>query len=120
MGKQPYYVSITQKLIHQDSSESSDYEVHLDEEQLSILQDMLTTMDQEDRYTLQRTPVPYKSADHDDANDEFTVQLKELYQFIYDAGTDDTRSEIRRLRILGKLDHTDYDNKGYENSPLNK
>ncbi|MEK5060583.1 hypothetical protein BK126_22515 [Paenibacillus sp. FSL H7-0326] len=120
MGKQSYYVSITQKLIHQDSSESSDYEVHLDEEQLSILQDMLRAMDQEDRYTLQRTPVPYKSADHDDANDEFTGQLKELYQFIYDAGTDDTRAEIRNLRILDKLEHSDYDNRGYENSPMNK
>ncbi|MCM3784760.1 hypothetical protein M3231_17480 [Neobacillus mesonae] len=120
METNQYFVSLTQKLVHQDPSESNDYEVRLDKEQLSEIQDMLASMNRDDSYTLQRAPVPYKSADHDDANDEFTSQMKEIYEFIYKTGTEDTRAAIRSQNILDKLDHTDYDNKGYEDSPLNK
>ncbi|WP_211747246.1 hypothetical protein [Paenibacillus sp. Marseille-Q4541] len=115
-----YYVSITQQLIHQEPTEANDYEVQLNQDELSRMQDLMSSIGNEDEYTFKRTPVPYKSADHDDANEKFTDRIQELYQLIYDNGTEKTRETIREQRVLTKLDHTDYDNKGYENSPLNK
>lgn len=115
-----YYVSITQQLIHQEPAESSDYEVRLNQDQLTQMQDLLSSVTNEDEYTLQRTPVPYKSADHDDANQQFTSQIQTLYQLIYDTGTESTKQLLRQQKVLPKLENTDYNDKGYEHSPLNK
>lgn len=115
-----YYVSITQQLIHQEQTQSGDYEVRLTQDELAQMQDLMSAISKEDKYTLQRTPVPYKSADHDDANEQFTDRYQELYQLIYDTGTEQTKAMIRQQKVLTKLDHTDYNHTGYENSPLNK
>ncbi|MEF3355074.1 hypothetical protein PV403_18100 [Paenibacillus sp. GYB006] len=115
-----YYVSITQQLIHQEPIESGDYEVKLTQDELAQMQDLMLSISKEDEYTFQRTPVPYKSADHDDANEQFTDRIQELYQLIYDTGTEQTKAMIRQQKVLNKLDHTDYKDTGYEDSPLNK
>lgn len=115
-----YYVSITQQLIHQERLESNDYEVKLNQDELTQMQDLMSSISKEDEYTFQRTPIPYKSADHDDANQQFTECIQELYQLIYDTGTEQTQAMIRQQKVLNKLDHTDYNNTGYEDSPLNK
>ena len=115
-----YYVSITQQLIHQERLESNDYEVKLNQDELTQMQDLMSSISKEDEYTFQRTPIPYKSADHDDASQQFTERIQELYQLIYDTGTKQTQAMIRQQKVLNKLDHTDYNNTGYEDSPLNK
>ncbi|WP_236291240.1 hypothetical protein [Paenibacillus allorhizoplanae] len=37
-----------------------------------------------------RAPIPYKSADHDKATDQFNDDLLKIYQLIYNLGTDAT------------------------------
>ncbi|PQP83620.1 hypothetical protein C0Q44_02725 [Paenibacillus sp. PCH8] len=119
-GKRHLYVSVTQHLIEQTRNESTPFAVLVDDDQLARLQDLMKVLEDDDAYTLQRAPVPYKSADHDEANEQFTDGMILLYTFLYDHGTTDTRQAIESMNVLPRLQDTDYDDPGYENSPLNK
>ncbi|MDP9701015.1 hypothetical protein SAMN05720606_10650 [Paenibacillus polysaccharolyticus] len=119
-GKQHLYVSVTHNLIERTRNESTPFEVLVDDGQLATLQDLMKVLEEGDDYSLQRAPVPYKSADHDDGNERLTDGVTMLYTFLYDHGTTETRQAIEDMDVLPKLQNTDYDDPGYENSPMNK
>ncbi|GGH62703.1 hypothetical protein GCM10008014_39410 [Paenibacillus silvae] len=119
-SKQHLYVSVTHNLIEQTRNESTPFEVIVDDGQLATLQDLMKVLEKGDDYSLQRAPVPYKSADHDEGNERLTDGVMMLYTFLYDHGTPETRQAIDRMNVLPKLQNTDYDDPGYENSPMNK
>ncbi|MBR2564604.1 MAG: hypothetical protein IKE29_08285 [Paenibacillus sp.] len=119
-GKQHLYVSVTHNLIEQTKNESTPFEVLVDDGQLATLKDLMKVLEDGDNYSLQRAPVPYKSADHDDGNERFTDGVTMLYTFLYDHGTPETRQAIDGMNVLPKLQDTDYDDPGYEHSPMNK
>lgn len=120
--KQTYYVSVVHRLIQESPNDSAEFEVLLDEEELSLLQDKLNALTAEDDYTFRRAPVPYKSADHDAAPEQFNKQLSELYVLLYRSGTARTRTMLMESGILSRLGNTDYHHPGYgeHGSPLNK
>ncbi|MDM5280096.1 hypothetical protein QUF95_22095 [Paenibacillus silvae] len=119
-GKQHLYVSVTHNLIEQTRNESTPFEVLVDDGQLATLQNLMKVLEDGDDYALQRAPVPYKSADHDKGNERFTNGVMMLYTFLYDHGTPETRQAIDDMNVLPKLRDTDYDDPGYEHSPMNK
>lgn len=119
--KTPYYVSVTQRIIQEERNDFTDFEVLLDEEEYTILRDKLADLTEEDEYTFKRAPVPYKSADHDEAPEQFNRRLTELYVLLYRAGTERTRDSIMEMGVLDNLANTDYNDPGYgDGSPLNK
>ncbi|MFS0873235.1 hypothetical protein [Paenibacillus xylanilyticus] len=119
-GKTHFYVSVTHNLIEQTKNESTPFEVMVDDEELNQLKDLMKVLEDDDAYTLQRAPVPYKSADHDEATEQFSDGMTLLYSFLYDHGTSHTRQAIKSMNVLLRLQDTDYDDPGYENSPMNK
>ncbi|WP_433945313.1 hypothetical protein [Paenibacillus sp. SN-8-1] len=120
-AKTRYYVSVTHHLIQDVQNESAEYEVYLDDEELGLLRDKLDDLSKEDEYTLKRAPVPYKSADKDEATDSYNDKLIDVYEYLHQIGDEKTRRAIESLGVLGKLEHSDYDHKGYgEGSPTNK
>lgn len=117
----PYYVSVTHRLIQEVPNDSTEFEVLLDEEELILLRDKIAGLHDEDEYTLKRAPVPFKSADHDEAPEQFNRQLTELYVLLYRTGSERTRKAIMDMGVLNNLSNTDYNHPGYgEGSPLNK
>lgn len=118
--KKHYYVSVTHNLIEQSRNESTPFEVVLDDEELARLKELMELAENDDAYTLQRAPVPYKSADHDDASERFAKGLALLYAFLHHHGTLPTRQAIEDMNVLDRLRDTDYDDPGYEQSPMNK
>lgn len=68
----------------------------------------------DDEVTLFRALIPYKSADHDKATNQFNEDLLKLYQLVYHLGTDKTKAHIRGMNILNKLRDTDYNYPGYK------
>lgn len=120
--KQTYYVSVAHRLIQESPNDSGVFEVLLDEEEFSLLQDKLNALTAEDKYTFRRAPIPYKSADHDDAPEQFNKQLSELYVLLYRSGTAKTRTMLMKSGILSRLGNTDYHHPGYgeHGSPLNR
>ncbi|GAA0134655.1 hypothetical protein YSY43_14950 [Paenibacillus sp. YSY-4.3] len=121
-GKKPYYVSVAHRLIQEvPNQDSAEFRVQLDEEDLVKLRDKITELSEEDIYTFRRAPIPYKSADHDEATEQFNDRMIELYTLLYQYGDEQTRRSIIGLGVLGKLQNHDYDDPGYNGkSPLNR
>lgn len=112
--KQTLYVSVSNKSLDTEASMNEQLEVHGTEEELENLRHMLERLQRDDEVTQFRAPIPYKSADHDKATDQFNEDLLKLYQIVYNLGTDKTKLHIRDMNILNKLQDTDYDYPGYE------
>ncbi|GAB6928598.1 hypothetical protein JCM10914A_25810 [Paenibacillus sp. JCM 10914] len=118
--KKTYYVSVNHNLIQEVPDDANEYVVHLNDEEVSKLRGLLHEVSSSDRYAFKRTFIPYKSADHDDANEEYDERTINLYNFLYNHGDEATRRTIEGMNIIGKLKDTGYDDPGYEDSPLNK
>ncbi|WP_054956174.1 hypothetical protein [Paenibacillus dakarensis] len=115
-----YYVSVTHNLIQDVPNDSNEFVVCMNDEQLTKLRDLMNEVSQSDKYAFKRTFVPYKSADHDDAAEEFDERTIELYAYLYQYGDEKTRELIKDMNLIPKMDDTGYDHPGYEESPFNK
>lgn len=119
--KKRYFVSVNHSLIQDVRNDSNEFEVLLNAEELTILQDLLNELKRGDDYAFQRAFVPYKSADHDEAARQFDDEIIRLYQSLYLFGTSETQQTIEELGVLPKLENTGYEDKGYDGgSPTNK
>lgn len=112
--KKTYYVSVNHNLIQDVPNDSNEYVVYMDDEEVSKLRGLLYEV------SFKRTFVPYKSADHDDAAEQYDERTINLYHFLHEHGDERTRKTIEDMNIIGKLTDTGYDDPGYEDSPLNK
>ncbi|KGE19559.1 hypothetical protein [Paenibacillus wynnii] len=119
--KKQYFVSVNHGLIQDVRNETGEYEVWLTAEELTDLQDRLKALEQNDEYSFRRAFVPYKSADHDDAIDQFDEKTVRLYENLRQHGTKETQKVIDELGVIPKLENTGYQDKGYgDGSPTNK
>lgn len=112
--KQTLYVSVSNKSLDAEASMNEQLEVRGTEEELGELRHLLEKLQRDDEETHFRAPIPFKSADHDKATDQFNEDLIKLYQIVYALGTDKTKTHIQNMNILNKLQNTDYDYPGYE------
>ncbi|MNH32904.1 hypothetical protein D3C79_933770 [compost metagenome] len=91
------------------------------ENERTVLQNLLNNLGREDDYAFRRAAVPYKSADHDEAAEQFDEGTLRLYRYLYRVGSAKTQQTIEQLDVLPKLENTGYEDKGYgEGSPTNK
>ncbi|KWX72893.1 hypothetical protein AML91_20640 [Paenibacillus jilunlii] len=119
--KKRYFVSVNHGLIQDVRNDSGEYEVLLTPGELTGLEDILKDLAKEDEYAFRRAFVPYKSADHDEAIDQFDDQTIRLFQYLHRYGSEETRQTIEQLNVLPKLSNTGYEDKGYDGgSPTNK
>src|SRR5688572_28019613 len=79
--KKTYYVSVNHNLIQDVPNDSNEYVVYMDDEEVSKLRGLLYEVSSSDRYAFKRTFVPYKSADHDDAAEQYDERTINLYHF---------------------------------------
>jgi phosphoglycolate phosphatase-like HAD superfamily hydrolase len=112
--KQTLYVSISSKSLDSEASRNEQLEVYGTEEELEELRQLLEQVQRDDEVTHFRAPIPYKSADHDQATDQFNDDLLKLYRVVYELGTAKTKEHIEAMNILTKLQDTDYDYPGYD------
>ncbi|WP_310831219.1 hypothetical protein [Paenibacillus pedocola] len=119
--KTSYYVSVNHGIIRDVPGDSNEFEVLLSKDELTVLQDLLQNLRQEDNYAFRRAAVPYKSADHDDAAEQFDDGTIRLYRYLHRVGSAQTQQTIEQLGVLSKLENTGYEDKGYgDGSPTNK
>ncbi|WP_138754767.1 hypothetical protein [Paenibacillus sinopodophylli] len=112
--KKLYYVSISGKRVEPEPSINDQLTVVGTTDEINELGLQLDQLRRDDELTQFRAPIPYKSADHDKATDKFNEDLIKVYHTIYELGTDETRTHIRQMNILSKLQDTDYNSPGYE------
>lgn len=98
---------------------ANEFDVLLSADELTTLQNLLDNLQKGDEYAFRRAFVPYKSADHDEAIDQFDEQ--QLFQYLRQHGSLETQQTIDELGVLAKLRNTGYQDKGYDGgSPTNK
>lgn len=115
-----YYVSVHHQLIQDIPDDSTEFTVIMSNEELAQLRNQMSELAKDDEYSFRRAFVPYKSADHDDATQQFDDKILEVYKAIYRYGDPVTKQTITDMNILPKLKNTNYHDKGYEQSPFNK
>ncbi|MFP4977047.1 hypothetical protein ACE6ED_16700 [Paenibacillus sp. CN-4] len=119
--KKTYYVSVAHRLIQDVRNDSNEFEVYLNDAELTELQDRMTALEQDDKYAFKRAAVPYKSADRDDGIRQYDDATIALYQYLRDHGSEESIRLIDGMGVLPKLEHTGYEDKGYgDGSPTNK
>ncbi len=115
-----YYVSVHHQLIQDIPDDSTEFTVFMNNEELAQLRNQMSELAKDDEYSFRRAFVPYKSADHDDATQQFDDKILEVYKAIYRYGDPLTKQTITEMNILPKLKNSNYHDKGYEQSPFNK
>ncbi|PUA39256.1 hypothetical protein C8Z91_10125 [Paenibacillus elgii] len=119
MLKKSYYVSVGTGTVEDAQTladlgnYSYEYAVEATDQEIRELRRLMGSYEAETEKTFARAGVPYKSADHDEATDEYNSQVRELYTMIYRLGTPETRGHIEKMRIIEKLGNSDYRQPGY-------
>lgn len=114
MAKNQYFVSVSDGTIQNEDMENSEFTVWATKKEMIHLQKMMEAERDEEKETLKRAPIPYKSADHDPANEGMSETLLHVYAFIYEIGDEESKKHIYEMGILSKLNFTDYNHEGHE------
>ncbi|WP_159885077.1 hypothetical protein [Paenibacillus puerhi] len=121
MLKTRYAVSVANRTIIQldqrpntgPSASDAELVVKATPEEIAELGQLIQEQEHREEKTFARGPVPYKSADHDEATRRFNDHISRVYTEIYELGTPETRRHIEEMGILEKLRHPDYNLPGY-------
>jgi len=113
MARSVYYVSIGSRTV-QDSMPDTDYlRVEADDAELERLQELLARLETVDEASHLAAAVPYKSNDHARPSGDYDRNLLDVYGFVYQIGTEETKRFIEGLDFFHKLGATDYNHPGY-------
>jgi hypothetical protein len=101
MEKKRYYVSVQSKTIMEQQGDASyELEIEAASEELQKLNELFELMDEFDQKTYVRFQIPGIPYHHDRENDGYDYYLKEIYHFIYQTGTEETKNHILSMNIL--------------------
>jgi hypothetical protein len=115
MDKQRYYVSVSASMVGTEPSLTDQLTVLATEEERNHLLGLLNQEQKNIDRTYLRAHVPYKSADHDKATDKYNDGMVDIYRYIYQIGTIETKRHIAYMDILQELRTPDYHHEGYGN-----
>ncbi len=101
MEKKKYYVSVQAESILEDQAAAAyELEIEATEKEVSQLQELFDKKGTEDNYSYLRAHLPTFSYHQDKENDAFDYYLKEIYQKLYDLGTEETKRHIEGMGVL--------------------
>jgi hypothetical protein len=99
--KKRYYISVQSQTIMEHQGDASyELEIEANAEELQKLNELFELMDEFDQSSFLNNPVPGIPYHHDLENDGYDYYLKEIYKFLYDNGTEKTKSHIQSMNIL--------------------
>ncbi|PZE22111.1 hypothetical protein [Paenibacillus xerothermodurans] len=119
MPKTLYYVSVANGLIQDETTMNDalqdDYEfrIRANDEEIRELRELMQKVLDDEENTHIRAPIPYKSAEHDKATEDFNSDMLNMYNMIYQLGDDKAKRHIEQTGILGRLLNPDYHDAGY-------
>jgi hypothetical protein len=116
MDKQRYYVSVSASMVGTEPSLTDQLTILATEQERDHLLKLLNQEQKNIEKTYLRAHIPYKSADHDKATNRFNDGMVDIYRYIYQIGTIETKRHIEYMDILAELRTPDYHHPGYGNS----
>jgi len=101
MDKKRYYISVQSRTIMEQQGDASyELEIEATPDELLKLNELFDLWDDFDSKTFFRAPIPGIPYHHDSENDGYDYYLREIYNFIYQNGTEETRNHIVTMNIL--------------------
>ena len=101
MEKQTFYVSVQSGNILADKGDSPyEFEIEANEEEIKQLQSLFARRNEADWGTFLRAHVPIVPYSYDSSNDQYDQNLYEIYNKIYELGSQQTKYQIESLGIL--------------------
>ncbi|RED57534.1 hypothetical protein [Cohnella lupini] len=119
MDKQRYYVSVSASMVGTEPSLTDQLTIFATEEERNHLLALLNREQKATEKTYIRAQIPYKSADHDKATNRYNEGMVDIYRYIYQVGTIETKRHIEYMDILQELRTPDYHHQGYGHSESN-
>jgi hypothetical protein len=99
--KKTYYIDISSGEITQSASDSPwNYQIEATPEEIQTLRTYFDQNEKADLVNFFRAHIPFLEYHYDKENDVQDYQLKQVYQFIYQYGSDDTKQHIESMGIL--------------------
>lgn len=114
MSKEHYYVSVVSRTIEKQRPEAEYMEIEATPEELDRLEQLFVREEADDQISHLKAPIPYKSNDREQTAVDYSDDMRDIYTFLYQIGTPETKRYIEETNLLEKLQDTDYDNPGYE------
>lgn len=100
-GKKTFYVSVGSKQIVDEANEINfDFEIKATDEEIDKLAELFEVIDESDEQTHFRALLPFKEYHKDKENDAYDYDLKQIYQTLYELGTEETRKHIEQMNVL--------------------
>ncbi|MFB6364680.1 hypothetical protein ACFCP7_11505 [Paenibacillus elgii] len=101
MDKTTYYVSVQSKTIMQHQGDAAyELEIEATAEEMIKLKELFEDLEYTEEQTYSRALVPGIPYHHDEANDAYDLNLKNIYQTLYGLGTDETKKHIQTMNVL--------------------
>ena len=99
--KKTYYIDISSSEITQSASDSPwNYQIKATPEEIQTLRTYFDQNEKADLVNFFRAHIPFLEYHYDKENDVQDHQLKQVYQFIYQHGSDITKQHIESMGIL--------------------
>lgn len=116
MDKQRYFVSVSASMVGTEPSLTDQLTILATEDERNYLLRLLNQEQKNIEKTYLRAHIPYKTADHDKATNQFNDSMIEIYRYIYQVGTIETKRHIEYMDILHELRTPDYHHQGHGRS----
>ncbi|MEB3100593.1 hypothetical protein [Ferviditalea candida] len=101
MEKKKYYISVQSGSILEDQGAAAyELEIEATEAEAAKLQELFDARMTEEDATFVRNHIPAIPYHNDKENDAYDYYLKEIYQMIYNLGTEETRKHIESIGVL--------------------
>ncbi|HUC91686.1 MAG TPA: hypothetical protein VMS09_06580 [Paenibacillus sp.] len=98
MEKKKYYISVQgQTIMEQQGDAAYELEIEANSEEIEKLRKLFVMLKESDHncfFRAQYLAIPYH---HDNSNDRYDYYLKEIYNYIYELGTDETKQHLASI-----------------------
>ncbi|OPA81071.1 hypothetical protein BVG16_01645 [Paenibacillus selenitireducens] len=105
MAKSTYYVSVQSGSILKDQGAAAyEFEIMADQREADDLQHLLEMKMNADDRTYYRAHIPGIPYHIDPENDLYDHYLQQIYQLIYELGTEETKQAMAQMHVLENLE----------------
>jgi len=100
MEKKTYYVSVQAGTVLPNEGDAAfEFEIQATEEEVEQLIELFNSKRETEEDTFIRAPVPAIPYHQDEENDNYDAVLKQIYDKIYELGTEETKAAIAAMNL---------------------
>jgi hypothetical protein len=109
MEKKPYYISVQARTITEDQGDTGyELEINATPDEIERLNSMFEDMSYFDNGSFLKAHLYAYPYSIDPENDGYDYYLRDVYQFLYELGTSETKQHIENAKLLNLEENNGY------------